>query len=48
MHASLSAQLPLASVRERPESAEIYMGVAAPKRKRVEDQPVVTEIPKVG
>eukprot|EP00983_Pelagomonas_calceolata_P012168 389329-Pelagomonas_calceolata.AAC.8 len=42
-----TTELPLSSVRERPESAEIYMGVAAPKRKRVEEQQVITEIPKV-
>lgn len=42
-----SLQLPLSGVRERPESAEIYMGVAAPKRKRVEEQQIITEIPKV-
>mmetsp|Transcript_28047 Transcript_28047/g.75770 ORF Transcript_28047/g.75770 Transcript_28047/m.75770 type:complete len:326 (-) Transcript_28047:669-1646(-) len=41
-----TTELPLSSVRERPESAEIYMGVAAPKRKRVEEQQVITEIPK--
>ncbi len=31
-----------------PEVAEVYKGVSAPKRKRVEDQPVLSEIPKVG
>jgi hypothetical protein len=31
-----------------PEPTEVYQGVAAPKRKRVEDQPVVTEIPQVS
>lgn len=41
-------QIPLSSVRERPEAVEVYTGVAAPKRKRVEDQPVITEIPAVG
>ncbi len=41
------AQVPVASVRERPEKPEIYTGVAAPKRKRVEEQPVITELPKV-
>ncbi|KAF5834052.1 hypothetical protein DUNSADRAFT_9443 [Dunaliella salina] len=41
-----TAELPLSGVRERPESAEIYMGVAAPKRKRVEEQQIITEIPK--
>ena len=30
-----------------PELAEVYQGVSAPKRKRVEEQPVVSEIPKV-
>ncbi|KAI8462431.1 MAG: hypothetical protein J3K34DRAFT_527755 [Monoraphidium minutum] len=36
------------SVRPRVEevSEEVYKGVAAPKRKRVEDEPIVTEIPK--
>eukprot|EP00798_Chlamydomonas_sp_ICE-L_P024528 gene24528-10133_t len=34
------------NVRPQPETAEVYQGVAAPKRKRVDDQPVVTEIPK--
>lgn len=36
------------SVRPRAEEAqeEVYKGVAAPKRKRVEDEPMVTEIPK--
>ncbi len=29
-------------------SEEVYKGVAAPKRKRVEEEPTVTEIPKVG
>lgn len=37
------------SVRPRHEEAaeEVYKGVAAPKRKRVDDEPEVTEIPKV-
>jgi len=39
-------EVPPASVRPPPEATEIYKGVAAPKRKRVEEQPVVTEIPK--
>ncbi|GBF92995.1 hypothetical protein Rsub_05831 [Raphidocelis subcapitata] len=37
------------SVRPRADEApqeEVYRGVAAPKRKRVEEQPTVTEIPK--
>lgn len=33
-------------VRPIPEANEVYRGVAAPKRKRVEEQPVVTELPK--
>lgn len=40
-------QLPLTSVRERADT-EVYKGVAAPKRKRVEDAPLVDEIPKVS
>jgi survival-of-motor-neuron-related-splicing factor 30 len=38
----------LASIRPLPEVVEIYQGVAAPKRKRVEEQPQVTEVPKVS
>ena len=41
-------QVDLAGIRPTPEVAEVYQGVSAPKRKRVEEQPVVTEIPKVG
>lgn len=37
----------MTGVRERPEAAEVYTGVAAPKRKKVEELPVVAEIPKV-
>lgn len=33
-------------VRPPPETNEVYKGVAAPKRKAVEDEPIVTEIPK--
>ncbi|CAD7705113.1 unnamed protein product [Ostreobium quekettii] len=33
-------------VRPRPDIQEVYKGVAAPKRKRVEDEPVISEIPK--
>ncbi|EFJ51259.1 hypothetical protein VOLCADRAFT_103530 [Volvox carteri f. nagariensis] len=36
----------LTGVRPRPSADEGYRGVAAPKRKRVEEEPVVTEIPK--
>ncbi|GLC35098.1 hypothetical protein PLESTM_000279300 [Pleodorina starrii] len=36
----------LTGVRPRPSAEEGYRGVAAPKRKRVEEEPVVTEIPK--
>lgn len=41
-------QLVAESVRPRveEEGEEVYKGVAAPKRKRVEEEPVVTEIPK--
>jgi hypothetical protein len=49
MHAKLvllALQLPLSSVQERG-ATEVYKGVAAPKRKRVEDAPMVDEIPKV-
>ena len=41
-------QVDLTGIRPTPEVAEVYQGVSAPKRKRVEEQPVVTEIPKVG
>jgi hypothetical protein len=34
-------------VQERG-ATEVYKGVAAPKRKRVEDAPMVDEIPKVS
>lgn len=40
-------QVEASNVRPMPEVAEVYQGVAAPKRKRVEEQPVVTEVPKV-
>lgn len=33
-------------IRPRPDVQEVYKGVAAPKRKRVEDEPVISEIPK--
>ncbi|PNW87044.1 hypothetical protein CHLRE_02g106550v5 [Chlamydomonas reinhardtii] len=36
----------LTGIRPRPGADEGYKGVAAPKRKRVEDEPVVNEIPK--
>ncbi|KAG2484619.1 hypothetical protein HYH03_016573 [Edaphochlamys debaryana] len=36
----------LTGIRPRATEEEGYKGVAAPKRKRVEDEPVVTEIPK--
>ncbi|KIY95633.1 survival of motorneuron-related-splicing factor 30 [Monoraphidium neglectum] len=41
-------ELVAGSVRPRAEEVreEVYKGVAAPKRKRVEDEPEVTEIPK--
>jgi hypothetical protein len=46
---SMLPQLPATSVRLRDEEeGGGYRGVAAPKRKRVEDGPVVEEIPKVG
>lgn len=39
--------MPLSAVRPRKEHDEVgYQAVAAPKRKRVEDEPIVTEIPK--
>jgi hypothetical protein len=34
-------------VRPPTDSKEIYKGVAAPKRKKVEEEPTVDEIPKV-
>lgn len=40
-------QVEASNVRPMPEVAEVYQGVAAPKRKRVEEQPVVTGVPKV-
>ena len=40
-------QVALLAIRPVPEASEVYQGVAAPKRKRVEEQPVLTEIPKV-
>ncbi len=42
-------QVTLSSLREKPEEVEVYKGVTAPKRKRVEEQPaqLITEIPKV-
>ncbi|KXZ56279.1 hypothetical protein GPECTOR_1g244 [Gonium pectorale] len=36
----------LTGIRPRPGADEGYKGVAAPKRKRVEEEPMVTEIPK--
>ncbi|KAL6746035.1 hypothetical protein V8C86DRAFT_2956143 [Haematococcus lacustris] len=39
-------EVPLSAVKERAESEEVYRGVSAPKRKRVEDTPMVVEIPK--
>lgn len=39
-------ELPATQVRPIPEASEVYRGVAAPKRKRVEEEPTVTEIPK--
>mmetsp|Transcript_21723 Transcript_21723/g.37019 ORF Transcript_21723/g.37019 Transcript_21723/m.37019 type:complete len:325 (-) Transcript_21723:717-1691(-) len=39
-------EVTLSSLREPPEVLEVYTGVAAPKRKRVEEQPAVTEMPK--
>jgi hypothetical protein len=41
-------QVDLAGIRPMPELTEVYQGVAAPKRKRVEDQPVITEVPQVS
>jgi hypothetical protein len=38
-------QLPLASVRPPVEDEAGYTGVAAPKRKRVQETPVVDEAP---
>ncbi len=40
-------QVPLLGIRPRPSEEEGYRGVAAPKRKRVEEEPTVVEIPKV-
>ena len=34
-------------VRPPSDTGEVYKGVEAPKRKRVEDEPIITEIPKV-
>jgi hypothetical protein len=34
-------------VRPLPEEEEIYTGVSAPRRKKVDDQPIITEMPKV-
>lgn len=36
-----------ANVSPPPEAQEVYQGVAAPRRKRVEEQPTVGEMPKV-
>lgn len=40
-------EVAVANVRPRAEGDAGYTGVAAPKRKRVEEEPVVLEIPKV-
>lgn len=44
---AVRVQVDLTGIRPMPELAEVYQGVSAPKRKRVEEQPVVDEIPKV-
>jgi hypothetical protein len=42
-------QLPIASVRPPVEDTTGYTGVAAPKRKRVEEEPTLDQAPpKVG
>lgn len=45
--ACLRLQVTLTTIRPRPDDGEGYRGVAAPKRKKVEDAPVLEEIPKV-
>lgn len=43
----LHLQVERANIRPAPEKQTVYMGVSAPKRKRVEEEPIVTEMPKV-
>lgn len=45
MHCNFALQLPLESVRPPVEEEGGYTGVAAPKRKRVQETPVVEEAP---
>ena len=35
-----------ACIRPLPEAMQIYRGVTAPKRKKVEEEPIVQELPK--
>ena len=39
-------EVPVQSIRPMPEMEAVYQGVQAPKRKRVEEAEVVTEVPK--
>ena len=41
------AQVAVENVHPPPEAQEVYQGVAAPKRKRVNEQTEVGEMPKV-
>ena len=36
------------NVRPPPEKEEVYMGVAAPRLKKVDEAPTLTEMPKVS
>ncbi len=36
------------NVRPTEEAVEVYTGVAAPKRRRVDEQQITKEMPKVG
>jgi hypothetical protein len=45
--AAVLVQVPRENVKPPPEALEVYTGVAAPKRKKVEEQPTVSEMPAV-
>jgi hypothetical protein len=42
------AQLDRSAVRQAAEEDTLYRGVSAPNRVQVSEEPVVTEVPKVG